>query len=137
VSIYLDPDNAPAGVLAALVDACEDAIITKDLNGIIRSWSSGAERLYGYAAHSVIGQSVALILPSDHGDELSAILERIKKGERVEHFETVRHAEDGRLIQVSLVVVPIRDPSGQIIGAMAVARDLTARKRTDAALRHS
>jgi PAS domain S-box-containing protein len=124
--------------LAAIVESSEDAIASKDLNGIIVSWNKGAERLFGYAADEIIGQPVTTLMPEDRQNEEPAILERIRRGERVEHYETVRQRKDGTLIDISLTVSPVRDEDGRIVGASKIARDITARKRTEAALaRHA
>ncbi len=131
------PEDETGGILTAIVGASDDAIISKDLDGVIRSWNRAAERLYGYTAEEVTGRTVSLILPHDRHNELATILDRIKAGEHVEHYETVRQAKDGRLVDVSLTVVPVRNATGSIVGATAIARDLTARKRADGALRTS
>jgi len=130
-------EDETGGILTAIVGASDDAIISKDLDGVIRSWNPAAERLYGYAAEEATGRPVSLLLPHDRQHELATILDRIKAGDRVEHFETVRQAKDGHLVEVSLTVVPVRNATGAIIGATAIARDLTARKRADVALRTS
>ena len=121
--------------LAAIVESSDDAIISKDLNGIITTWNAGAERIFGYAAWEVIGQSVTILLPPDRVDEVRAILQRIRRGERVHHFETVRRRKDGTLLDISLTVSPIIDESGNIVGASKVARDISERKRAEDALR--
>ena len=110
---YLSPEDEPAGVVAAIAEASDDAIITKDLDGIIRSWNPAAERLYGYAAADILGQSVSLILPPERASELESILERIRNGQRVERHETVRHAKDGHLVEVYSY-----RQNGQKIGAL-------------------
>ncbi|HEX5323610.1 MAG TPA: PAS domain S-box protein [Capsulimonadaceae bacterium] len=115
--------------LASIVESSDDAIISKDLNGIITSWNTGAERLFGYTAEEVIGQPILIIYPPDRHGEMPQILERIKRGERIEQYETVRRAKDGRLIDVSLSVSPLLDAAGKIIGASKIARDITERKR--------
>ena len=117
--------------LAAIVESSEDAIVSKDLNGIITSWNNGAERIFGYAADEVIGKPVTILIPPDHVDEEPLILGRIRRGERTEHYETIRRRKDGSLIPVSLTVSPIRNASGQIIGASKIARDISERKRAD------
>jgi PAS domain S-box-containing protein len=117
--------------LAAIVDSAEDAIISKDLSGIIRSWNAGAERLFGYTAAEAIGQPVTLLIPADRLDEEPRILARIARGEPVEHYETVRRRKDSTLVDVSLGVSPIRDGSGRVVGASKIARDITERKRAD------
>jgi len=122
-----------AARLAAIVESSDDAIISKSLDGIISSWNSGAERLFGYTPHEAIGRSITLIIPSDRLDEEREILARISRGERVEHFETVRVARTGRLIDISLTISPVRDSSGHIVGASKVARDITDRTHAEAA----
>jgi len=121
--------------LAAIVESSEDAIISKSLDGIIQSWNAGAERLFGYSADEAVGQPITLIIPIERRDEEYDILARIRRGERVEHFETVRRAKGGRRIDISLTVSPVRSSDGHVIGASKVARDITERKRVDEALR--
>lgn len=115
--------------LAAIVESSEDAMITKDLNGIITSWNAGAERLFGYTAAEVIGQPVNILIPSERDDEEHRILKRIRSGERVEPYETVRRRKDGSRVDISLTVSPLRDATGKVIGASKVARDITERNR--------
>ena len=117
------------GRLAALVESSDDAIVSKDLNGIIRSWNAGAERLFGYTAQEAIGRPILMLIPSDHADEERSILERIRRGERIEHYETIRRRKDGTLVDISLTVSPIVDEHGRIVGASKIARDITDRKR--------
>ena len=119
--------------LAAIVDSSDDAIIGKTLDGIITSWNQGAERLYGYTAAEMIGQPLARLIPLDLADDLPEILTRLRQGGRIEHYETQRLAKDGTRHDVALTVSPIRDDTGQIIGASKIARDITARKRAEAA----
>ena len=121
--------------LAAIVESSDDAIISKDLNGIITTWNTGAERIFGYAAREVIGQSVTILVPPDRVDEARGILERIRRGERIHHFETVRRRKDGTLLDISLTVSPIIDESGNVVGASKVARDISERKLAEDALR--
>ena len=123
--------------LATIVSSSEDAIVSKDLNGTIESWNSGAEKLFGYHASEVIGKSILIVIPPDRHDEERIILERIKRGEPIEHYETVRMRKDGSLLEVSLTVSPVRDVAGRIVGASKIARDITARKRAEHALRES
>ena len=123
--------------LAAIVESSDDAIISKDLNSIITSWNGGAERLFGYTAQEAIGRPVTLLIPPDRQQEEPKILERLRRGERVEHFETVRVRKDGSLLEISLSLSPLRDSAGRIIGASKIARDITERKRTEEALRAS
>lgn len=120
------------GRFHAIVEASDDAIVSKDLNGVITSWNKGAERAFGYAAGEVIGKPVMILIPPDRHDEEPQILDRIRRGERVEHYETVRQRKDGTLIDVSLSVSPIRDGSGKIIGASKIARDITQSKQAQA-----
>lgn len=121
--------------LSAIIESSEDAIISKSLDGVIRSWNAGAERLFGYAASEAVGRHITILIPPDRYEEERNILARLRCGERVEHFETVRMAKDGRRIAISLTVSPIRDSDGRVIGASKVARDITERKQTDEALR--
>ena len=115
--------------LAAIVESSDDAIISKTLDGIVLTWNAGAERLYGYLAAEAKGQPMSFLLPPDRPDEESEILERIKRGEPVEHYETARLRKDGRRIAVSLTISPIRDKENRITGASHIARDITDRKR--------
>src|SRR5205814_7352552 len=123
--------------LAAIVESSDDAIVSKTLDGVILSWNAGAERLFGYAPLEAIGRPITLIIPPDRHDEEHEILARIAGGERVEHFETVRVAKQGRRIDISLTVSPIRDRAGRIVGASKVARDITGRKRAEEALKEA
>src|SRR5262245_61889656 len=124
-------------MLAAIVTSSQDAIISKDLNGIISSWNEGACRTFGYTVEEVVGRSITLLIPRDRQDEGSEILARIRRGERVEHYETKRQRKDGSLLDVSLTISPIKDAQGRIIGASKIARDITERKQTEQALRDS
>jgi PAS domain S-box-containing protein len=126
-----------SSLLSAIVESSDDAIISKDFNGIIRSWNSGAERIFGYSASEVIGRPITIIIPQDRMEEEMGILSRLRRGERVEHFETQRRAKDGRILSVSLTVSPVRDASGKVIGASKVARDVTERKIHEQALREA
>jgi PAS domain S-box-containing protein len=119
--------------LAAIVESSDDAIIGKTLDGIITSWNDGAARIFGYTAEEMIGESIARLVPPDRRDDLSTILDVVSRGERVDHFETERVRKDGRRIQVSVTVSPIRDTGGRIIGASKVARDVTERRRAEQA----
>jgi PAS domain S-box-containing protein len=121
--------------LAALVESSEDAIIGKDLNGTITSWNRGAEALYGYTAEEVVGKTVSMLIPPDHQDDFPIIMERLRRGERIEQYETVRLCKDGRRVDVALTVSPIRAPDGKIQGASKIARDITSRKRAEETLR--
>jgi PAS domain S-box-containing protein len=115
----------PAVLLGAIVDSSEDAIISKTLDGTITSWNRGAERLFGYTADEAIGKSITLLIPSERLDEETEILARIARGERIEHFETIRRAKDGRLIDISLSISPVRGPDGMVVGASKIARDIS------------
>ena len=115
--------------LVAIVDSSHDAIVSKDLNGIITTWNRGAEQLFGYTAEEVIGKSVTVLIPADRDNEEPEILERVRRGERVDHYETIRVRKDGTLIDISLSVSPISDAAGKVIGASKIARDITDRKR--------
>lgn len=120
-----------------IVGSSDDAIISKDLNGIILSWNKGAEQIFGYTAKEMIGKHVSLLAVPERGDEISTILDKIRRGERIEHYETVRRRKDGRQIAISLAVSPIVDVNGKIIGASKIARDVTQQKRAHAALLRS
>jgi PAS domain S-box-containing protein len=119
--------------LAAIVDSSEDAIIGKTLDTTIISWNNGAERIYGYTATEAIGQPIGMLLPPGSEDEVPAIMERIRRGEKVEHYETKRQRKDGTIIDVSVTVSPIKTRDGDVIGASAVARDITERKQAESA----
>ena len=120
--------------LAAIVQSSEDAIIGKTLEGIILSWNSGAEKTYGYSPEEVIGRHISILLPPDHPDEVSQILERIGQGESIKGNETVRMRKDGQLIHISMTASPVRDTTGKIVSASIIARDITEHKRTEGAL---
>ena len=120
-----------AQCLAAIVESSDDAILSKDVNGVIMSWNSGAQRLFGYTSQEAVGKPVTLLIPVDRHDEEPRILERICRGERIDHYETVRQRKDGSLVDISLTVSPIRDLRGKIIGASKIARDITERKRAE------
>ncbi len=124
-------------LLGAIVDSSDDAIISKDLNGTITSWNKGAERIFGYTAAEAVGRPVTLLIPLDRIEEEPNILARLKRGERVDHFETVRRRKDGTLLDISLTISPVKDPAGNVVGASKIARDITERKRAEAALRAS
>src|SRR6202167_4270844 len=117
------------GLLAAIVASSDDAIISKNLDGIITSWNKSAERIFGYTPDEAIGQHITLIIPPERHAEESDILARIRRGEPVDHFHTVRRRKDGTLLDVSLTISPLRDSSGRVIGASKVARDVTQQKQ--------
>jgi PAS domain S-box-containing protein len=124
--------ESAAFLLGAIVDSSDDAIISKNLDGVITSWNKSAQRLFGYTAEEAIGQTVAaLLIPDDRQEEEPDILAKLRKGERVDHFETVRRCKDGSLIDISLTISPVKDNQGRIIGASKVARDITERKKSE------
>jgi len=135
-ALRLKADRA-IGLLAAIVDSSDDAIVSKTLDGIISSWNAAAERLFGYTASEAVGQHISLIIPANRRNEETVIIERIKKGERIEHFDTVRVRKDKTLFDISLTISPVRDASGKIVGASKIARDITQRKRIERELRES
>lgn len=124
------PELAPYW-LEAIIESADDAIISKSLEGIITSWNRGAERIFGYAADEVIGKPITIIIPPDHLNEEPAILARLRAGERIEHFETIRMRKDGKRLDISLTVSPVKGPNGQVVGASKVARDITVRKNNE------
>ena len=119
-----------SNALAAIIESSDDAIISKDLNGLIRSWNKGAERIFGYSAEEVIGLPVSILAVPERIEAIPDILEKIRRGERIDHYETKRQTKDGRVLDISLTVSPIRNADGEIIGASKVARDITQQKRT-------
>ena len=123
--------------LAAIVESSEDAIISKDLNGTIMSWNRGAEQIFGYRADEAIGKPIMMLIPSDRHDEEREILRRIRAGERVDHYETIRQCKNGSLIDVSLTISPLKDREGMIIGASKIARNVTERKKVERELEHA
>jgi len=120
---------------AAIVESSDDAIISKNLDGIIQSWNNGAQRIFGYTADEVIGKSVTILIPEGLVNEEPAIIGRIRRGERIDHYETIRKRKDGALLNISLTVSPIKDDSGKVIGASKIARDITGSKQAAEALR--
>lgn len=116
--------------VAAIVESSDDAIVSKNLDGIIMSWNKGAQRIFGYTAEEAIGQPITIVIPADRQSEEREILTRIKRGERIEHFETIRQRKDGGLIVVSLTVSPVKGADGKIFGASKIARDITEQKRS-------
>ena len=135
-ALRLQADRAN-GLLAAIVDSSDDAIVSKTLEGIITSWNASAEVLFGYPAREAVGQHISLIIPHDRSDEETLIIDKINKGERIDHFDTVRVRKDGRLLDISLTISPLRDARGKIIGASKIARDITHRKAIERELRES
>ena len=121
-----------ARLLAAIVESSDDAIVSKGLNGIIATWNRGAERLFGYSAEEAIGQPILMLIPPERHDEEAEIIGRIRRGERVEHYETVRIRKDGSEVPVSLTVSPVKDEAGRIVGASKIAHDITERRRAEA-----
>jgi PAS domain S-box-containing protein len=117
--------------LAAIVQCSDDAIISKDLNGTIRTWNPGAERLFGYSSVEVVGKHITILFPPDREHEETEILQRLRRGEHIDHYETIRRRKDGTLLDISLTVSPIRNAKGQIIAASKIARDITERKRAE------
>jgi len=116
--------------LASIVQSSDDAIVSKNLDGIITSWNKGAERIFGYTAEEAVGQPITIVIPQDRHDEERTILTRLRRGERIEHFETVRQRKHGSLIWVSLTISPVRNAEGKIVGASKIARDITEQRRT-------
>jgi PAS domain S-box-containing protein len=134
--LRLQADKA-VGLLASIVDSSDDAIVSKTLEGVITSWNGGAERLFGYTAKEAVGQPISMIIPLDRRDEETRILARIRQGEPIEHFDTVRVRKDGTKVEISLSISPVRDAAGKIIGASKIARDITGRKRIERELSES
>jgi two-component system CheB/CheR fusion protein len=130
-------DELAQARLAAIVESSDDAIVSKTLDGVIRSWNAGAQRIFGYTPEEAIGQPITLIIPPELIAEEREILARLGRGERVDHFETVRVTKDGRRIEISLTVSPVRDSAGRVVGASKVARDITIQKRAEEELRES
>src|SRR5580692_11371084 len=135
-ALRLKADKA-VGLLAAIVDSSDDAIISKTLEGIITSWNSGAERLFGYTAKEAVGQPISMVIPLERRDEETRILARLSQGERIDHFDTVRVRKDGTKLEISLTISPVRDAAGKIMGASKIARDVGARKRVERELHES
>jgi PAS domain S-box-containing protein len=117
------------GWLAAIVESSDDAIVSKNLDGIITSWNQGAERIFGYTSAEAVGQPITIVIPHDRQDEERTILTRIRRGERIDHFDTIRQRKNGSLIAVSLTVSPVKDADGVIVGASKIARDVSEQKR--------
>jgi len=131
------PKDAAADILAAIVESSDDAIIAKDLHGTVLAWNRGAERMYGYTATEIIGKPISVLIPPDQPNELIDIMARLARGERVEHYETVRVTKDGRHLDVSLSISPVKDAAGRVVGASTIARDITATKQDIRRLRES
>jgi PAS domain S-box-containing protein len=129
--------SAAEALLAAIVQSSDDAIISKSLDGIITSWNDSAQRLFGYTSAEVIGRSISILFPPDRLEEEPKIIERLKRGERVDHFETIRVRKDGRQLAISLTISPLKDATGRVVGASKVARDITELKRVRAELREA
>ena len=147
-ALAMVPKTSPVGALsrdtatlhawlAAIVDSSDDAIVSKTLDGVITSWNRGAERIFGYTTAEAVGRHIFLIIPDDRRAEEEEVLARLRRGETIDHFETVRRAKDGRLLHISLTVSPIRDANGTIVGASKVARDMTERIRAREALKQA
>ncbi len=126
-----------ANLLAAIVASSDDAIVSKHLDGTITSWNKGAERLFGYTAEEAVGQNIRLIIPRERWSEEDEIIARLRSGQRVDHFQTVRRRKDGSKLDVALTISPVRDSNGRVIGASKVARDISEQKRAQEALRES
>ncbi len=134
----LKGDNAVlAHTLAAIVQSSDDAIVSKDLNGIVTSWNPAAERIFGWREDEIVGRSIMLIIPPERRHEEDDVLARVRRGDRVDHFQTQRVRKDGKLIHISLTVSPVKDSNGRTIGASKVARDITSRIESEEALRRS
>lgn len=129
--------DADLARLAAIVESSDDAIVSKNLDGIITSWNSGAERLFGYTAAEAIGKPVLMLIPDDRHDEEREILRRIRAGEKVDHYETVRVRKDGTPVSISLTVSPLMGAAGKVVGASKIARDITERRQAETATRES
>jgi two-component system, LuxR family, sensor kinase FixL len=133
----LNPAEQADHVLAAIVDASDDAIIVKNLDGVILTWNRGAERLYGYTAGEMIGRSIAALIPTGQADDLTSILDQVRAGQRVADYQVTRQTKDGRQVDVSLTTLPVHDATGEIVGAIAIARDLSSQKRAELGQRTS
>ena len=125
----IDSVENPKAWLAAIVESSNDAILSKMLDGTITTWNASAERIFGFSAAEAIGQSILILIPEDRIQEEDAILERIRRGERIDDFETVRKRKDGSLVEVSVTISPVRGKRGKIIGASKIARDISERRR--------
>jgi len=130
IEIALGETEQQLSWLASIIESSDDAIVSKNLNGIITSWNKGAERVFGYTAAEAVGQPITIVIPQERQNEEREILTRIRRGERIDHFETVRQRKHGSLIVVSLTVSPVKDAAGKIVGASKIARDITEQTRT-------
>ena len=124
----------PRLLLAAIIDSSEDAIISKDLTGIITSWNKAAHRMYGYTAEEIVGQSILRLIPEELQFEEDEILRKLKAGQRLEHYETTRVTKAGKRLEVSLTISPVKDSSGRVIGSSKIVRDITGRKQMERSL---
>jgi PAS domain S-box-containing protein len=132
VNMLVDVSERASQRLASIVESSDDAIISKDTSGIIKTWNAGAERVFGYTAAEAIGQPVTMLIPADRLDEEPEILQRIMRGDRIDHYETVRQRKNGERIDISITVSPLRNAAGRVVGASKIARDITDRKRAEA-----
>ncbi len=128
-------DRIAAAHLAAIVASSSDAILSKDLNGVIISWNAGAERMFGYSADEIVGRPITLLIPAEIIDEEDRILARLRAGQRIEHYETVRVAKDGHRLNVSLTISPVHDPDGRVVAASKIIRDITEHKLAEEKIR--
>jgi len=135
--VHLFMAEAEPARLAAIVESSDDAIISKTLEGIITSWNEGAQRIYGYSSEEAIGRPISMLVPPEHPDEVPEILQKIRRGEKVEHYKTVRVTKDGRRLDISLTVSPIKDAEGNVVGGSAIARDITEREEAERRLREA
>src|ERR1043166_8174433 len=132
------PIGGPAermAMLAAIIESSEDAIIGKNLSGIITSWNRGAENIFGFTAEEAIGKHISIIIPADHLNEEEVIISKLKRGDKIEHFETIRLTKERNKLNISLSVSPIRNDNGEIIGASKIARDITKQKNAELLIR--
>src|SRR5205823_388912 len=123
--------EATRALLSGIIECSDDAIVSKDLEGIVTSWNSGAEKIFGYSSAEIVGRSIRLLIPRDADKEETEILARIRGGESINHYETLRIRKDGKPIEVSLTVSPLKDAAGKIIGVSKIARDISARKHAE------
>src|ERR1700755_3276203 len=130
----LTHDNVRSSRLTRIIESADDAIISKDLTGVITSWNKGAERVFGYTADEVVGKHVTILIPDDLRHEEGTILAKLKNGERISHYETIRKTKNGRLLDISLTISPIKGPDGNVVGASKIARDITESRRAAAEL---